>query len=55
MTVQTYGTRHTLRSGMKGNFHVPFWREVGEGNFLYSPNPYPLEKREILKLGNNED
>ena len=24
---------------MKGNFHVPFWREVEEGNFFYSPNP----------------
>ncbi len=33
------GTSHTLRSGMRGNFHVPFWREVGKGNSPYSPNP----------------
>ena len=39
MTAQNNGASHTLRSGMKGNFHVPFWREVGEGNFFYSPNP----------------
>ncbi|WP_144876360.1 helix-turn-helix domain-containing protein [Hyella patelloides] len=42
------GTSHTLRSGMKGNFHVPFWREVEEGNFFYSPNP-STEQENLLR------
>lgn len=48
MTVQINGTSYKLRSGMKGNFHVPFWREVGEGNFLYSPNPSLEQEAMIL-------
>jgi len=38
------GTSHILRSGVKGNFHAPFWREVGEGNFSYSPNKCLIDR-----------
>ncbi len=44
-----YGTSHTLRSGMKGNFHVPFWREVGKGNFPYSPNSTSVQRLELAQ------
>ena len=30
---QTNGDCRTLRSGVKGNFHAPFWRPVREGDF----------------------
>ena len=30
---QTNGDSRTLRSGVKGNFHAPFWRPVREGDF----------------------
>ncbi|MBE9053539.1 hypothetical protein IQ243_24665 [Nostocales cyanobacterium LEGE 11386] len=38
---QINGDSRTLRSGVKGNFHAPFWRPVREGNFPTEFNYYP--------------
>lgn len=35
---------------MKGNFHATFWREVGIGDYLYSPNNLQCSSRLSVAL-----
>lgn len=39
---QINGGSHVLRSGMKGNFHVPFWRPAWKGDFPAEFNDFAI-------------